>query len=304
MDRMTAMTVFVEVAERGSLTAAADALDMSRAMATRYLAELEGWLGTRLFHRTTRRISLTAGGELALERCRKLLELSADLQASVIEDNDGTPLHGQLRITCSTSFGQSQMASAAAEYVARHPGVRVDMLLLDRTVNLVEERVDLAIRITHELDPNLIARRLSICRSRLCASPDYLRARGMPMRAEDLASHNCLTHHFVGKSLWQLRRDGREIAVAVGGNISANEASVLLQAVRAGAGVAMLPTFQAAPLLRSGELICVLPDYEVPSMGIYGAYATRRLLPATVRSFLDFLADRFGDEPDWDRDLV
>jgi DNA-binding transcriptional LysR family regulator len=178
------------------------------------------------------------------------------------------------------------------------------MLLLDRTVNLVEERVDLAIRITQELDPNLIARRLSTCRSRLCASPAYLLARGTPVRAEDLASHNCLTHHFVGKSLWHLHRDGRDIAVAVGGNITANEASVLLQAVRAGAGIAMLPTYQAAPLLRSGELACVLPDYDLPAMGIFGVYATRRLLPATVRSFLDFLAERFGDEPDWDRDLI
>jgi DNA-binding transcriptional LysR family regulator len=101
-----------------------------------------------------------------------------------------------------------------------------------------------------------------------------------------------------------LHRDGRDIAVVVGGNISANEASVLLQAVRAGAGIAMLPTYQAAPLLRSGDLTCVLPDYEIAPMGIYGVYATRRLLPATVRSFLDFLAERFGDEPDWDRDLI
>ncbi len=302
MDRMTAMGVFVEVAERGSLTAAAEALDMSRAMVTRYLAELEEWLGVRLFHRTTRRISLTTPGEQALERCRKLLELGADLQASVASDAD-TPLHGQLRLTCSTSFGQSQMAAAVVDYVGQHPGVRIDMLLLDRTVNLIEERVDLAIRITHELDPNLVARRLTLCRSLLCASPDYLRRRGTPVRAEDLATHDCLTHHFVGKSLWHLRRDGREVAVAVGGGISANEASVLLQAVRSGGGIAMLPTYQAAGYLARGELVAVLPDYGIPPMGIFGVYATRRLMPPLVRSFLDFLAGRFGEEPDWDRGL-
>ena len=296
---MTAMTVFVEVAERGSLTAAAEALEMSRAMVTRYLAELEDWLGARLFHRTTRRINLTSAGEQALERCRRLLELGEDLQAAVGENADA-PLRGQLRITCSTSFGQSQLALAVADYVARFPGVRIDMLMVDRTVNLIEERIDLAIRITHELDPSLIARRLSVCRSLLCATPAYLAAHGTPQRPEDLVRHNCLTHHFVGKSLWQLRRNGRDIAVTVGGSISANEASVLLQAVRADAGIAMLPTYQLASLIRSGELIAVLPDYEVPPMGIYAVYASRRQIPALVRSFLDFLSARFGEAPDWE----
>lgn len=303
MDRLTAMKVFVETVDRGSLTAAAEALDMSRAMATRYLAELETWLGARLLHRTTRRIGLTSAGEQALERCRALLELGAELQASVGERSGAAP-QGQLRITCSTSFGQSRMAAAITEYVAHHPGTRIDMLLLDRTVNLVEERVDLAIRIAYELDPNLIARRLSTCRSLLCASPAYLQARGVPLRAEELTTHDCLTHHFVGKSLWHLRRDGREIAVAVGGSISANEATVLAQAVRAGAGIAMLPTYLVAPLVRSGELVPVLPDYEIPPMGIYGVYATRRLMPALVRSFLDFLSEYLGEEPEWDLDLV
>ncbi|KAF1711690.1 LysR family transcriptional regulator [Pseudoxanthomonas sacheonensis] len=301
MDRLTAMTVFVEVAERGSMTAAADALDMSRAMVTRYLTELEGWLGARLLHRTTRRINLTFAGEQALERCRRLLELGEDLQSAVGESTDASP-RGQLRITCSTSFGQSQLAVAVADYIARFPGVRVDMLMVDRTVNLIEERIDLAIRITHEPDPGLIARRLSVCRSLLCATPAYLAARGTPQRPEDLLRHDCLTHHFVGKSLWQLRRNGRDIAVAVGGSISANEASVLLQAVRADAGIAMLPTYQLAPLIRSGELIPVLPDYEVPPMGIYGVYASRRQMPTLVRSFLDFLGERFGEAPDWDRE--
>jgi DNA-binding transcriptional LysR family regulator len=299
MDRMTAMTVFVEVAERGSLTAAAEALEMSRAMATRYLAELEDWLGARLFHRTTRRINLTSAGEQALERCRRLLELGEDLQAAVGESADAPP-HGQLRITCSTSFGQSQLATAVADYVARFPGVRIDMLMVDRTVNLIEERIDLAIRITHELDPSLIARRLSVCRSLLCATPAYLAARGTPQKPEDLLRHNCLTHHFVGKSLWQLRRHGRDVAVAVGGSITANEASVLLQAVRADAGIAMLPTYQLAPLIHSGELVAVLPDYEVPPMGIYAVYASRRQMPILVRSFLDFLSERFGEAPDWE----
>lgn len=303
MDRITAIGVFVEVAERGSLTAASEALNISRAMVTRYLAELEDWLGARLLHRTTRRITLTSAGEQALERCRRLLELGADLQAAVGDGVDAPP-GGQLRIACSASFGQSQLASAVAHYVARFPRVRVDMVMADRTINLVEERIDLAIRITHELDPALFARRLTVCRSLLCATPAYLAGRGTPQRPEDLLRHSCLTHHFVGRSLWQLQRGGRDIAVTVGGSISANDTGVLLQAVLAHAGIGLLPTYQLGPLIRSGELVVVLPDYQVPSMTIYGVYASRKQMPNQVRSFLDFLGVHFGEVPEWDRELA
>ena len=299
MDRITAIKVFVQVADRGSLTAAADALSMSRAMVSRYLAELEAWLGARVLHRTTRRISLTPAGEVALARCRAILELGEDMRAALADPDDAP--HGQIRITCSTSFGLSHMAAAVADYVARYPGTAVDMLLVDRAVNLVEERIDLAIRISSELDASLIARRLSICRSVLCASPAYLAAQGNPQRPEDLATHNCLTHYYVGRSLWHLQRGGETASVAVSGNISANEATVLLQAVRAHAGIAMLPTYLVAPLITTGELVAVLPDYALDTMGIHGVYASRRQMPLIVRSFLDFLAARFGEEPEWDR---
>lgn len=299
MDRMTAMQVFVEVADRGSLTAAADALDMSRAMVTRYLGELETWLGARLLHRTTRRLSLTPAGDAALARCRTLLELGEDLRAASADDHAAP--HGRLRITCSTSFGVSQMAAAVADYVARYPGTGVDLLLIDRAVNLVEERIDLAIRITSALDPGLIARQLSVCRSVLCATPAYLRGRGTPRNPDDLASHACLTHHYVGQHRWELTRDGNTHRVAVTGPISANDATTLAQAVLADAGIAMLPTYLVAPPLARGELVVVLPDYTLATMGIHGVYTSRRQMPVLVRSFLDFLAARFGDTPAWDR---
>lgn len=292
MDRMTAMNVFVEVAERGSLTAAAEALEMSRAMVTRYLAEVERWLGARLLHRTTRRISLTGPGEAALLRFRQMLAIGDELRGELATDNPEP--HGLLRVTASVSFGQIHLAAAVAEFVKRHPLTRVELLLVDRVVNLVEERVDIAVRISRAIDPSLIARPLAPCRSVLCAAPAYLAERGTPTTADGLAAHNCLTHHYVGKSVWHLQREGRKIAVAVGGNISANEASLLLEAVRAGAGIAMLPTYQIAPLLRSGELIEVLPDYEVEGLGIHAVYASRRQLPTIMRSFLDFLVERFS----------
>lgn len=296
MDRMTAMNVFVEVVERGSLTAAADALDMSRAMVTRYLAEVERWLGARLLHRTTRRISLTGPGEAALLRFRQMLAIGDELHGELATDNPEP--HGLIRVTASVSFGQIHLAAAVADFVKRYPLTRVELLLVDRVVNLVEERVDIAVRISRAIDPALIARRLAPCRSVLCAAPSYLAERGAPATADALAAHNCLTHHYVGKSVWHLQRDGRAIAVAVGGNISANEASLLLEAVRAGAGIAMLPTYQIAPLLRSGELIEVLPDYQVEGLDIHAVYASRRQLPTIMRSFLDFLMERF-DSPEF-----
>ena len=292
MDRMTAMAVFVEVVERGSLTAAAEALDMSRAMVTRYLAEVERWLGARLLHRTTRRISLTGPGEAALLRFRQMLAIGDELQGELATD-DPEP-HGLLRVTASVSFGQSHLAAAVAEFVRRYPLTRVELLLVDRMVNLVEERIDVAVRISGAIDPNLIARPLAQCHSVLCAAPAYLAAHGTPATADALAAHNCLTHHYVGKSVWQLRRDGRSVSVAVGGNISANEASLLVEAVRAGAGIAMLPMYQIGPLLASGELVRVLPEYALDVMGLYAVYASRRQLPALMRSFLDFLVERFA----------
>ncbi|MGE8261106.1 LysR family transcriptional regulator [Lelliottia jeotgali] len=292
MDRMTAMNVFVEVAERGSLTAAAEALEMSRAMVTRYLAEVERWLGARLLHRTTRRISLTGPGEAALLRFRQMLAIGDELRGELATDNPEP--HGLLRVTASVSFGQNHLAAAVAEFVKRHPLTRVELLLVDRVVNLVEERVDIAVRISRAIDPSLIARPLGQCRSVLCAAPSYLAERGTPTTADALATHNCLTHHYVGKSVWHLQRDGRKIAVAVGGNISANEASLLLEAVRAGAGIAMLPMYQIAPLLQAGELVAVLPDHEVELLGLYAVYASRRQLPTIMRSFLDFLVERFA----------
>jgi len=296
MDRITAMHVFVEVVERGSLTAAAEALEMSRAMVTRYLAEVERWLGARLLHRTTRRISLTAPGEAALLRFRQMLAIGDELHGELATDNPEP--HGLIRVTASVSFGQIHLAAAVADFVKRHPLTRVELLLVDRVVNLVEERVDIAVRISRAIDPGLIARWLAPCRSVLCAAPSYLAERGTPTTADELAGHNCLTHHYVGKSVWHLQRDGRAIAVAVGGNISANEASLLLEAVRAGAGIAMLPTYQIAPLLRSGELVEVLPEYDVEGLGIHAVYASRRQLPTIMRSFLDFLVERFAS-PDF-----
>ena len=149
-------------------------------------------------------------------------------------------------------------------------------------------------------DPNLIARKLAVCRSIVCASPDYLQREGEPARVEDLSLRNCLTHSYFGKSLWRFEREGVPVDVPVSGNISANEVSVLLQAALEGAGVAMLPTYYAAEYVAQGRLKVILPQAKPQELGIYGVYASRRQMPLILRSMLDFLVERLGPAP-WDQ---
>jgi len=301
MDRLNAMRVFVTVVDLGSQSAAADHLQLSRPVVSRYLAELEDWVGARLMQRTTRKLSLTAAGQETLPRCRQLLELAGDLQAAVQQPDDAPK--GALRISVSTSFGQAQLVDAVAAYVRRYPGVKVELQMRDRTVNLVDDRIDLAIRTSNELAPTLIARRLSVCRSVVCASPAYLSEHGVPQRVEDLSRHNCLTHAYFGHSLWHFKVAGQPVAVPVAGNISANEAMTLQKAALAGAGIAMLPSYQTADALRRGELVRLLPEAQPRTLNLNAVYTSRKHMPATLRSMLDFLVQRFKDEPEWDRDL-
>lgn len=298
MDRITAAQVFVSIAERGSMIAAAEALDMSRAMVTRYLAEMEEWAGARLLHRSTRRLSLTDAGDLTLARCRRMLELAEAMEVASGADAD-TP-QGLLRITCSQSLAQAALAIAVTAFLKRYPRTAVDLQMNNRAVNLVEQRIDLALRITNALEPNLIARQLGQCDSVVCAAPSYLAQRGTPLRAEDLAAHNCLTYTYFGKSLWQFTdRDGEAVSVPVSGNLSANEDLILLKAAEEGAGIALQPLYSAAPLIADGRLVALLPDYAPQRMGIYGIYTSRQHMSPALRAMLDFLLDWFAGDPAW-----
>lgn len=298
MDRLTAMQVFSEVAQRGSFTAAAEHLGMSRVMVTRYVSELEKWLGGRLLQRSTRRLSLTEAGQSCLTQCRQMLDLSADMRDRSGQ-RDEAP-QGQLRLTASMSFGVAHLAAAVSDYLRQYPAVAVDMLMVDRAINLIEDRVDLAIRIAGELDPNLVARRIAPCRSVICAAPDYIARHGLAQTPADLAGHNCLSYSNFGKGEWRFRRANEDVSVPIAGNLSANEASFLTQAALAGAGIALQPTYLAGPLLRSGQLVHLLPDWQPPELTIWGVYLSRRHVPAALRTMLDFLVGRFGQNPAWD----
>lgn len=297
MDRITAAEVFVCIAERASMTAAADALDMSRAMVTRYLAQMEQWAGARLLHRTTRRQSLTEAGEETLSRCRRMLEVASDMAVTAGAQAD-VP-RGLLRVACAQSLAQDILASAVTDYLRRYPLAAIDLHIGARPVNLVEDRIDLAIRITNDLDPNLIARPLGHCASVVCASPAYLAAHGTPRSVRELADHNCLTYSYFGKSLWEFEQAGEHMAIPVNGNLSANESQVLLAAAVEGAGIAMQPVYSASAPIAAGRLVALLPEAVPQGLGVYGLYGSRRQMPASLRVMLDFLVDRFADAAHW-----
>ncbi|NRF67788.1 LysR family transcriptional regulator [Aquincola sp. S2] len=302
MDRLTAMQVFVEIADRGSLTAAAAQLEMSRAMVSRYLEGLESWLGLRLLHRTTRRVSLTDAGAEALERCRQALELAGEVQA--VAATRGSEPSGRLRITTAPSFAQAHLAAAAADFLARHPRTQIELIAMDRAANLVEERIDIAVRIAARLDDGLVSRRLGDCRSLLCAAPAWLKRHGAPASPDELRQRPCLTHVRVGRTEYRLTRDGQTQRVPITGPLQCDDSAVLLQAVLAGAGIAMLPTYLVSALVVRGELVPVLPGWEPEVLGIHAIYLSRQHPPRLLRVMLDFLAERFGGgEAPWDRAL-
>jgi DNA-binding transcriptional LysR family regulator len=291
MDRLTAARVFVAIAERGSLTAAAAALRMSRAMVTRYLNEMESWVGTRLFHRNTRRVGLTDAGERILIQSRELLALAEQLPEP---PDAGAGLPGTLRITCSQSLAQTLLADVVARFLGRHPESAIDLLVAERIVDLVEERIDLSIRVTDTLPQGVIARPLGVCRSVICASPAYLARHGTPAALSDLMGHNCLSYTHFGRSLWRFTAPGQTpVDVPVAGNLSANDSMALLAAAIAGAGISMQPWFAAATPIARGELVALLPEAEPRPLGIHAVYASRRHQTALMQAFLEFIVHSF-----------
>lgn len=300
MDHLSAARTFVEIADRGSLTAAAEALDLSRAMVSRHLEALERWLGARLLHRTTRRVSLSDMGQEVLPRLRQMVELAVDIQE--VAGARRTHATGKLRVTTSHSFAVSVLTPAIVAFQADFPGIEVELTAVDRAVDLVVDRIDLAIRITNRVDDGLVARRLATCHSALCAAPVYLQRQGRPERPEDLKAHQCITHAFGSRAEYRLWQGGRERRIPVDGILSCDETGVLRQAALGGAGIAMLPTYFVAGDLRSGALERLLPDFEPERLGIHAVYLSRRHQPRPLQLLIDFLADRFsGEVAMWDR---
>ena len=294
LDRLLAMTVFVKVVEQGSFARAAERLHMSTSGVSRHVAELEAHLDTRLLNRTTRRISLTESGQAYFERA---LHLLADLEETeaAVSSSTVTP-RGTIRLTCSTSFGVPHLAPAIGAFQARYPDVRFDISASSRFVDLVEEGLDLAIRIGDLGNPNLIARKIGSMRLITCASPEYLKRKGTPKHPDDLAKHNCFTYEYAPeKNQWRFQdRQKNEIKVRIDGSVHANNGEMLAAIAVAGAGIALEPDFIVEPLLESGALVEILKSFRPVPYNIYAVYPSRRHLSAKVRTFVDFLATRFA----------
>lgn len=302
MDRLTAVRVFVEVAARGSLTQTAESLEMSAAMVSRYLAAVEDWLGARLLHRTTRKVSLTDAGFAALPVCRQMLELAADAQHLAAERSREPA--GVLRVTSSSSFADAQLTAALVDFQREYPQVEIVLSVGDKAADLVGERVDLAVRITNTLDPAMIARPLARCRSMLCASPGYLERHGVPRTADDLRWHRCIAHAFGIGRQYRFTHHDNVITVPVDWSFHTNETAILRQAVLSGAGIGILPTYYLGNELRAGRLIRLLPDHEPDVLGIHAIYLSRQHQPLALRLLVDFLAARFaGEVAPWDAAL-
>ncbi|NAT78333.1 LysR family transcriptional regulator [Dickeya dadantii] len=289
MDRFTALEVFLETVKRGSISAAAEHLGLSRAMASRYLALLEEWTGARLLHRTTRKLSLTIAGEQALIVCGEIKQMAGNL-AELGPDSIAKP-KGKLRLASNSIFAEFCLTELLLNFLSLQPEIQVELNVVDRTVDLAEEGIDLAIRVSSALDPNLYARKLGYCSSVLCASAAYLKKNGCPDSLNDLKEHNCLTYTYFGQSVWRFSKNGEMINLPVSGNLSTNEAVVLLRATILGAGIAILPRFAVEREIKSGSLVPILTDYAVERLTVSAVYLTHKKMPLAQRVLIDYLVD-------------
>lgn len=300
MDRLTTLDLFVRIVDAGSFAAGAEQLGLSRALASRAILDLETRLGTRLLNRTTRRLSLTEAGAAFYRRAQRIT-------ADVVEaEEEAAALHarprGLLRVNAPMSFGVLHVAPAMAGYLERYPEVSVDLTLNDRVVDLLEDGTDLAIRIGRLADSSLIARRLAPCRILLCAAPSYLAAHGTPAHPSDLIRHRCIAYAYGGdRGEWVLTGPEGEVRIRIGARLQINNGDAIQAAIREGYGIARQPDFIAAPDLAAGRMVQILPEWRLPELGIHAVYPPARTLSAKVRSFVDFLAERFA-RPSWSLD--
>ncbi len=300
MDSVAGMRTFARVVEAGSFSAAGRQLGVAPSSVSRQINDLEDELGARLFHRTTRKLSLTEAGRLYHERAaRILIEVE---EAKLAVSQTGGMTSGILRLTVPSSVGRLHIAPALAAFHDRFPAVRVVLSVTDRLVDLVDEGFDLAIRVGQPSDSSLIARRIGASRRIVCGSPAYLESAGAPKTPAELANHNCLTFRgHPGRNVWTFRGPQGVSEVRVSGSLFANDGEVLSAAAVAGLGLVLLPQWLVGAELAEGRLREVLSDFPVvpEATPLYALYPHQRHLPPKVRAFIDFLVERFAGRYEW-----
>ncbi|MFZ4286245.1 LysR substrate-binding domain-containing protein [Variovorax sp. HJSM1_2] len=292
MDLLDSMQVYVLAVEKGSLSAAAAASGISATMAGNHLRKLEQRLGMQLLHRTTRRQHLTALGEDYYARCKEILSLVAesDKQAQNLQLAPA----GKLRISAPVTFGTEALIPALSVYLARYPEVSVDVSLSDRVVDLAEEGLEAAIRIGELLDSALIAKPLAPYRLMICASPDYLARRGTPSQPEELSQHECLSFSPAALASWRLQGADGASRIPVSGRVQVNHGPALRVAALHGLGIVLQPAILLEADVQAGRLVRLFPDHQLPVRPMSVVYLPDRYRSPKLRSFVDFLVERFA----------
>ncbi|MEO5661226.1 MAG: LysR family transcriptional regulator [Polaromonas sp.] len=293
MDKLKAMQAFIHIAEKGSLTAAARVMKSSLPATVRTLASFEAALGVRLFNRTTRRISLTEEGRRHLESCRQVLAALADAEAALTAD--AAEPAGHLTITAPMLFGQMHVAPAVTRFVQHHDKMRCSMVLVDRVVNLLEEGIDVGIRIGEPEDSALVAQNVGYIRRLVVASPAWLQRHGVPLHPKDLLNANCVrvTDHV---STWgPFNVHGKPLRLAVSGNLEFNQIAPAVAACAAGAGIGTFFSYQVAPFLQNKQLRTVLEDFEPSRRPINVVYPHARMLPTRTRVFIEWIKNELQE---------
>lgn len=299
MNPLREIETFVQVAQRGSLSAAARALDLTPAMIGRRIDALEARLGVRLMTRTTRSLTLTAEGSAFLEDCQRILDDLATAEAAV--SHGGRSASGHLRITAPAGFGRRHVAPAVADFLDQHPELTVSLDLSDRIVDLANENIDCAIRVGELTDSRLVRVRLAENRRVVVASPAYLARRGEPRHPDELVQHDGLSLGETGGQArgWSFIVDGELRSVRPRGRFDCNDGAVLHEWALGGRGLAWRSMWEVGDDLAAGRLLEVLHAYAAPPNGIYALFVERRHLPVRTRLFVEFLKARFGDPAYW-----
>jgi DNA-binding transcriptional LysR family regulator len=293
MDRLDAMQTFVRVAEAGSFIAVANQLHVARSVVTRQVAALEQHLGTRLITRSTRRLALTTEGAAYLEQCRAILELVDAAETSLSADSAAP--RGRIRVGLPLTYGLHALVPLLLDFARENPAVELALDLSDQRSNLIEEGLDLAVRITSALQPDEVVRKLGECRLLTLAAPDYLATHGEPRHPRELADHQCLIYaNDVANTHWIYQEARRRVQVAVRGSLVANNGVALMEATARGMGITRQPDFIAAPYLAAGKVKAVLKKFESDPLGIYAVLPGNRYIPRRVSVLIDYLSRLLG----------
>ncbi|MBH0088814.1 LysR family transcriptional regulator [Pseudoalteromonas sp. AS71] len=298
MDKLTTMKAFLAVVQEGSFSKAADKLDISPQLVSKYISALEDNLHTRLLHRTTRKVSVTEAGNQYYQRCQQVVIDIEDMENSL--NNLSENVSGVLSISAPMSFGVKHLAGLLVDFQNQHPNLKIDLRLTDQFVDIVEQGIDIALRIGTLKSSTLIAKKVAPIRLAIFASPAYLKQNGTPTTLEALQEHNYLRYAHAEPTKRLKGYDELKNELKLESNLVANNGDLLLNTAIAGGGITMQPTFIAGEALAQGRVVRILKDYEPEPMGLYMVYANRQFLPSKVRAFVDFTSGYYGDVPYWD----